>query len=171
MAEQSGEPMQQGLEKRWGKGRHDLWPWIILATTLQCSISVWEENWDGHKVHSLFSSVTSGYLLSTHSCGVRILSAVRSGLFCCSPYCQPFPEHCILDLWYGVSEALLSSCMLLNKLGLFDRVTQASLVQVLTSYNCSVNLSLADSPLAAHNEIISHRLCRYLKNEIWNTFW
>ena len=62
---------------------------------------------------------------------------------------SPFPEHwaCVLELCVEFQK-LFSSCMLLNKLGLFDRVTQASLVRVLTSYNRSVHLSMANSPLA-----------------------
>ena len=56
-------------------------------------------------------------------------------------------------------QKLFFSCMLLNKLGLFDRVTQASLVRVLTNYNRSVHLSMADSPLAAESRsMLSHRL-------------
>ena len=58
-----------------------------------------------------------------------------------------FPEHC--EYWTWEFQKLFSSCMLLNKLGLFDRVTQASLVQVLTSYHRSVQLSMVDSPLSA----------------------
>ena len=48
-------------------------------------------------------------------------------------------------------QKLFSSCMLLNKPGLFDRVTQASLVRVVTSYNRSVHLSMADSPLGVES--------------------
>ena len=64
-----------------------------------------------------------------------------------------FPEHC--EYWTcGIEfQKLFSSCMLLNKLGLFDRVTQASLVRVLTSYHRSVHLLMADSPLSA---VIKH---------------
>ena len=60
-----------------------------------------------------------------------------------------FLEHC--EYWTcGIEfQKLFSSCMLLNKLGLFDRVTQASLVQVLTSYHRSVHLLMVDSPLSA----------------------
>ena len=49
-------------------------------------------------------------------------------------------------------QKLFSSCMLLNKLGLFDQVTQASLVRVLTSYNRSVDLWMTDSTLAAESQ-------------------
>ena len=63
------------------------------------------------------------------------------------------PEHC--EYWTcGIEfQKLFSSFMLLNKLRLFDRVTQASLVRVLTSYHRSVHLSMADSPLSA---VIKH---------------
>jgi len=44
------------------------------------------------------SSVYSGYLLSTYSCGIRVLSDMEYGVW-------PFDVVC--ELWYGVSEALL----------------------------------------------------------------
>ena len=66
---------------------------------------------------------------------------------------SPFPEHCVYGLLVCSLnfKKLFSSCMLLNKLGLFDRVTQASLVRVLTSYDRSVHLLMADSTLAAES--------------------
>ena len=61
---------------------------------------------------------------------------------------SPFCEHCVC--WTGGMQfqKLFCSCMLL---GLFDRVTQASLVRVLTSFNRCVHLSMADSTLAAES--------------------
>ena len=64
---------------------------------------------------------------------------------------SPFPEHCVYWTFGMQFHKLFSSCMLLNKLGLYDRVTQASLVRVLTSYNHSVHLSMADPPLMAES--------------------
>ena len=58
----------------------------------------------------------------------------------------PFPEHCVYWTCGMELQKLSSSCMFLNKLGLFDQVTQASLVRVL-----SVHLLMADSPLAAES--------------------
>ena len=87
------------------------------------------------RLGTVFSSANGGYLLTTYSCGVKILSAVRSGLFYCSLYyCQSFScTMCTgLAVWLDFQK-LFPSCMLLNKLGLFDRVMQASLVWVLTS--------------------------------------
>ena len=43
------------------------------------------------------SSVYSGYLLSTYSCGIRVLSDMEYGV-------RPFDV--VRELWYRVSEAL-----------------------------------------------------------------
>ena len=64
---------------------------------------------------------------------------------------SPFPEHYVYWTCGMEFQKLFSSCMLLKKLGLLDRVTKACLVWVLTSYNHSVHISMADSPLAAES--------------------
>ena len=49
-----------------------------------------------------------GYLLSTYSCGIGVvLSAMGSGWS--RLYCQPFSGAQLLELWYGVLEALYVS--------------------------------------------------------------
>ena len=53
-------------------------------------------------------SIVHGYLLSTYSCGIRILSATGMESGWCRLHCQPFSgAHWLLELWYGVLEALL----------------------------------------------------------------
>ena len=49
-----------------------------------------------------------GYLLSTYSCGIGVvLSAMGSGWS--RLHCQPFSRAQLLELWYGVLEALYVS--------------------------------------------------------------
>ena len=50
-------------------------------------------------------TVYMGYLLSTYRCGIRILYGMESGW--CRLHCKPFSGGQLLELWYGVLEALL----------------------------------------------------------------
>ena len=64
---------------------------------------------------------------------------------------SPFPEHCVYWTCFVQFQKLSLAACCSNKLELFDQVMQASLVQVLTSYNRSVHLSMADSTLVAES--------------------
>ena len=54
-------------------------------------------------------SIVHGYLLSTYGsrCGIRILLAMVWSQGGADYDCQPFPGEQILELWYGILEALL----------------------------------------------------------------
>ena len=85
---------------------------LNTATTSQCSISTWEENWDGHKVHSPWWSLVASEALS-YGINLKIflrsmpldppkrLSAIcRQTTVCCvhPPLCTPSPLLQFLDL-------------------------------------------------------------------------
>ena len=58
--------------------------------------------------HGLLQSQSTvhGCLLSTYSCGIRILFLMGMESGWCRLHCQPFSEAQLLELWYGVLEAV-----------------------------------------------------------------
>ena len=97
-------PLQATRSQSIWRGLEELQVNILIRTNIfRCScVSTLFTSW-----HCLLKSwsIVHGYLLSTYSCGIGVvLSAMGSGWS--RIYCQPFSRAQLLELWYGVLEAL-----------------------------------------------------------------